>query len=153
MDWGDFLKTKRFLAQTFTLLIFLLTATYLGSGALSNLALASSDLQGQIYLYGEQHGVDKIIEKEFELWVDYYHNENMRHLFMEKSYYTAEFLNIWMRADNDEILDAVYNDWKGSPAYNPSIKEFYKLIDKSVLRQFFTVQTWVTNTKVLANAS
>jgi len=51
------------------------------------------------------------MDKEFELWHEYYNNKNMRHLFVELPYYTAEFLNIWMKSDSDEILDELYNDW------------------------------------------
>lgn len=83
---------------------------------------------GNIYLYGEQHGVEKIINKEFELWSEYYEKEDMRHLFIELPYYTAEFLNIWMQSDNDEILDEVYDDWRGTASYNQYNKEFYKKI-------------------------
>lgn len=85
---------------------------------------------GQIYLYGELHGCEKIMEREFELWYEYYHNEGLRHLFIEVPYYAAEFLNLWMKSDNDEILDNVYNDWQGTAAYNPYIKAFYKRIKR-----------------------
>ena len=37
---------------------------------------------GQIYLYGEQHAVEKILNREVEIWNDHYHNHNMRHLFV-----------------------------------------------------------------------
>lgn len=83
---------------------------------------------GQIYLYGETHGVEKIIDKEFELWYEYYHTQNMRHLFVELSYYTAEYLNIWMKSDNNDILDMLYNDWAGTAGQNPYSKEFYEKI-------------------------
>lgn len=84
----------------------------------------------RIYLYGEKHGEEKILEKEADLWYGYYHNEGLRHLFIEMPYYTAELLNLWMKSENDEILDAVYDDWKGSAAHNPSIKAFYQRIKK-----------------------
>ncbi len=83
---------------------------------------------GKIYLYGENHGVEEILEKELELWDEYYHKENMRHLFIEYPYYTAELLNLWMQSDNDDIIEELYKDWEGSPAHNPYIKEFYKKI-------------------------
>lgn len=83
---------------------------------------------GQIYLYGEQHGVEKIFEKELEIWGEYYTKDNMRHLFIESSYYDAEFLNLWMKSDNDDILEEIYNDWKGTAAYTTYTKEFYKKI-------------------------
>lgn len=92
---------------------------------------------GQIYLYGEQHGIDKILDKELELWNEHYHNENMRHLFVELPYYTAEFLNIWMQSDNDDILDAIYDDWAGTAGYDPSVKEFYRKIKNNYPETIF----------------
>jgi len=83
---------------------------------------------GQIYLYGESHGVKKILDKEFELWYDYYHTQGMRHLFIEYPYYTAEFLNIWMQSDEDEILNELYADWEGTQAQVPEVKEFLQKI-------------------------
>lgn len=84
--------------------------------------------KGQIYLYGEHHGIEKILEKEFELWHEYYYKDNMRHLFIEYPYYTAEFLNIWIQSDSDDILDELFEDWIGTASYKYSIKEFYKKI-------------------------
>lgn len=83
---------------------------------------------GQIYLYGEAHGVAKIMDKEYELWSDYYHNKGMRHLFVEQSYFAAEFLNLWMKADNDDILEALYQDSEGTESHTPYTKTFYKKI-------------------------
>ena len=85
----------------------------------------STETSGNIFLYGEQHGVEKIIDKEFELWSDYYHNDGMRHLFIENSYYGTEFLNLWMDADNDDILDDLFKDLVGTAADNPYSRQFY----------------------------
>ena len=63
---------------------------------------------GQIYLYGELHGNDNIYAAELEQWQSYYQEQNMRHLFVELPYYTAEFLNLWLQADNDDILNEIY---------------------------------------------
>lgn len=82
----------------------------------------------QIYLYGETHGVEKILNKEFELWNEYYSNKGMRHLFVELPYYTAELLNIWMQSENNNIMDSIYSDWTGTASYNPKVKEFYEKI-------------------------
>lgn len=87
-----------------------------------------SQNSGQIYLYGESHGVKKILEKEFELWYNYYHRQGMRHLFIEYPYYTGEFLNIWMQSDDNEILNEVYADLQGTQAQVPDVKEFYEKI-------------------------
>lgn len=83
---------------------------------------------GQIYLYGEQHGVDAILEKEFEIWHNHYHNDGMRHLFIEYPYYTAAFLNIWMKSDSDDVLNAIYDDLAGTAGQVPAAKDFYKQI-------------------------
>lgn len=86
---------------------------------------------GQIYLYGEQHGVKKILDREYEIWCDYYNNKNMRHLFVEDSYYSAEYLNLWMQSDNDDILDAIFEDIAGTAGATPDNKEFYQKIKKN----------------------
>ncbi len=85
---------------------------------------------GQIYLYGEQHGVAEILEKEFELWYNYYHKDGLRHLFVEYPYYTASLLNLWMQADNDDIFDELFNDWVGFPVHTPSTYDLYMKIKK-----------------------
>lgn len=86
---------------------------------------AEQTVTREIYLYGEQHANKTILDKEVEIWSDYYNNQNMRHLFVEQAYYTAEFLNLWMKQDNDDILNAIYEDWRGSAAYNPDVKAFF----------------------------
>ena len=92
---------------------------------------------GKIYLYGEAHGVKKILDSEIEIWGDYYMNDNMRHLFIESPYYTAEFLNIWMHSETDDILDDIYNDWSGTQAHNPHMKDFYKTIKEKYPETIF----------------
>ncbi len=92
---------------------------------------------GQIYLYGEEHGVKKTIKKEFELWQDYYDTQGMRHLFIEIPYYTAEFLNRWMQEDDDTILNAIYDDWDGTSAHNPNVKAFYQKIKQQCPETIF----------------
>lgn len=91
----------------------------------------------QIYLYGEHHGRSAIIEKEWELWQAHYNNEDVRHLFLEESYYAAEFLNVWMQSDNDDILDTLYDDWESTPGQVPAIKEFYRNIKRECPETIF----------------
>ncbi len=83
---------------------------------------------GTIYLYGEQHSSKHILDEEFSLWSDHYHNQGMRHLFIESGYPTAEFLNLWMKADNDEIWDMLYQNTEGTAAHSPEVAAFYKQI-------------------------
>lgn len=92
----------------------------------------SKSICWNIYLYSEKHGVKKFLDKEFELWYDYYYTQEMRHLFSEYPYYTAEFLNIWMQMDNNEILNEIFADIRGTLGVIPEAKEFYQKIKKGM---------------------
>lgn len=83
---------------------------------------------GQIYLYGEQHSNERILKEELRLWDQYYHEDGMRHLFIEDPYYTAEFLNLWMKAEDDSILDELFQDVEGTAVDSPQVKAFYQQI-------------------------
>lgn len=122
------MKNKRYFM--FVIAIILLTVLPACSDKTPSVDTANTQSQstGQIYLYGEEHGVEKILEKELELWGNYYTKENMRHLFVELPYYTGELLNLWIQSDSDDILEELYQDWEGTASYKPSIKEFYKKI-------------------------
>jgi hypothetical protein len=111
----------------FLIFIFNLTAFAACSDS-GNKAVFNTPATGQIYLYGEKHGVKKIMDKQLEIWREYYHNNNMRHLFVELPYYTAEFLNLWMKSAGDAILDEIYDDLAGTDAHVPYTKIFYKTI-------------------------
>ena len=82
----------------------------------------------QIFLYGEGHGVERIMNKQLEIWHEYYHQQKMRHLFIEFPYFTAEYFNIWMQSDSDDILEELFNEWAGTLAHNPNVLAFFKAI-------------------------
>ena len=82
---------------------------------------------GTIHLYGEVHGIADFYNKEIEIWKEYYENGN-RDLFVELPYYTAEFLNLWMKADDDEILNQIYNDIDGTASHTEDYLQFFKKI-------------------------
>lgn len=131
------MKHIKFFALVVVFLMLLTLAACSGKTASGNITASPSHALGQIYLYGEAHSVSKIQDKEFALWEDDYHNKNMRHLFIEMPYYTAEFLNVWMKSDSDVILEDIYEDWKGTQAYNPNVKEFFKKIKKACPETIF----------------
>lgn len=85
---------------------------------------------GEIFLYGEVHGSGAVMEKELALWQDHY-GDGCRHLFIEMPYYTAEFLNCWMKEEDEEILEALYRDWDGTQAHVESTLNFYREIKKT----------------------
>lgn len=83
---------------------------------------------GKIYFYGEAHGQEAILEYELEKWKTYYYEQGMRHLFIEFPYYTAEFLNLWMDAKDDTIINQLYEEWEGTASQVPCVKAFYQNI-------------------------
>lgn len=85
----------------------------------------------RIYLYGEQHGQELIIQKELELWNSCYHEYGMRHLFTEISYPMAQYLNIWMNSDDNSILDMIYKNLEGTLSHTQSNYNFYIYIKKN----------------------
>ncbi len=101
------------------------------------LSLSSLFAGGEIFLYGEQHGAKQILDYEVKLWSDYYHQQRMRHLFIEYPNYVAQLLNRWMVSDDDEILDTLYEEWKGSPSYNPTVKDFFKSVKEMCPQTIF----------------
>ena len=121
--------------------IFILS--YLGIGMLRSAtrggASHSSPVthSGQIFLYGEEHAAEAILKKEFELWSTYYHDDGMRDLFVELPYYSAEFLNLWMQSDRDDILDQLYQDWEGTAIHSQDVIDFYKQIKRECPETIF----------------
>lgn len=91
-------------------------------------AAKSGQSSGEIFLYGEKHSNKDILEKEFELWSSYYQNDGMRDLFVELPYYTAEYMNLWMKSEDDDILDLLYQDWSGTATHSQEVINFYKRI-------------------------
>lgn len=85
---------------------------------------------GQIFLYGEAHAEEKILERELQIWQEYY-QDGMRDLFIEYPHYTAQFLNMWMKAEDDKILDELYEDWNGSLGHFEVVRAFYKAIKEN----------------------
>jgi len=108
--------------------ILLCLAVFL-TGCADDAAATDALSTGQIYLYGESHGAEAILNRELELWRGHYNN-GLRHLFVELSHFTAAFLNLWMQADDDAILDALFSDWEGTSGHTPYALAFYQAIKR-----------------------
>lgn len=116
---------NRFACLKYAALALLLAAV------LAAALFAAANRTKQIYLYGEVHSAEIMLEKEFQLWDSYYHKAGMRDLFIEMPYYTAEFLNLWMQSDNDDILNQLFKDLEGTAAYFEATEKFYRKIKES----------------------
>ena len=104
-------------------------AAILLSGFLSRNPRSSQP--GQIYLYGEVHAHETIQNMELERWEQYYKEDGMRHLFMETSYCHAQFLNLWMQSDNNEILDSLLKKMQGTYGGSAEKRAFYLSIKEN----------------------
>lgn len=56
-----------------------------------------------VYLYGEDHDIKPIYNEELNILRDYY-KKGGRNYFLEYPHYCAQYLNLWMKSDNDEYL-------------------------------------------------
>ena len=92
--------------------------------------------QGQIYLYGEAHADSKCLEKELALWGEFYANGS-RHLFVEMPCYVAAYLNEWMHADSDDILNRLYHDSEGTQSHAQNVLDFYHQIKQNYPETIF----------------
>jgi hypothetical protein len=92
---------------------------------------------GHIHLYGERHGLEHMTNKHFESWYYYYTVHGFRHLILESSFFTAEFLNIWMQEDDDDILDAIFRDLRGTPGGTVYSREFFHRIKRELPETIF----------------
>ena len=88
------------------------------------------DVDSDVMLYGERHGVRKYYEIELELWKDCYRH-GMRSLFVELPYYSAEFLNLWMKEDSDEQIDLLFGEIEGTQSGNEYYYAFFHAIKES----------------------
>lgn len=86
---------------------------------------------GNIWLYGEAHGEEQILEMELNRWQKHYHEDGMRHLFVEIAYFSAAYLNLWMQSDNDTILYQLFDDWEGTSAGATANMDFYKAVKQA----------------------
>ena len=94
-------KTGRWKYAVPVLILVLILALL---GLLWNNVNNTSNSTDEIYLYGEWHSDSHILDRELEIWGEYY-KKGMRDLFVEYPYTDAQFLNLWMQADDDELLD------------------------------------------------
>lgn len=129
-------KRKIALLLALTLIVGLLSmaCSVFNSGATED----SISSPGQIYLLGEYEHSNPDMQDQIYAWWDYfYHEKGMRHYFLEDSYYGAQLLNLWMKADNDDILNEMYDDIVNTQAHSPVMIEFFKKIKENCPETIF----------------
>ncbi len=89
-----------------------------------------------ILICGEYHSVKQLCERELNIWGELYAN-GVRHLFMEHSYAFAQYLNEWMRADNDEILNMLFEKTAGTAGSSQVTWDFLQKIKSDYPKTIF----------------
>lgn len=110
---------------------FLLLAVSAAAGILLTMIDKPDDVypgdNTMIMLYGERHGEKVYYDAEIELWKGCY-DEGCRNLFVELPYYSAEFLNIWMKENSDSTLDKWFEEIAGTASSNEYYRSFFHSI-------------------------
>lgn len=110
-----------------TVIVFVLLATVCSISVAFDLNDGSADVypndDTKIMFYGESHGVKEYYDAESKLWQGYY-DEGCRNLFVELPYYSAEFLNVWMKEDSNGLLDVWFEEIDGTLSGNESYYDF-----------------------------
>lgn len=88
------------------------------------------------YLFGEIHGSEAVCLKEFEIWKEFY-DGGLRHLFLEIPYFEAQFLNLWIKSEDDSILDELWIDNEGTAGNSVFDREFFIKIKLSCPKTVF----------------
>lgn len=97
----------------------------------------SKESKEVMFLYGETHDYKGIKKVEADLWGKYYNEYGMRNLFMEYSYIDAQFLNMWMKSEDDKILNQLYDDFEGTFAHTEENLNFFKEIKEKYPETIF----------------
>ena len=86
------------------------TASYSEIDKLENLNINRTPKgnKGQIFIFGEAHGDQGILEEELKIRDNYYNNYGLRHLFIEFSIIWAGRLNLYMKSPNDDIWNSMF---------------------------------------------
>lgn len=132
--------TKSLISLMFITILLISGCTTQATADFSSTLLQSGEVKpytGKIYLYGEEHGVKELYEEEFNIWKNFYNENHMRHLFIETSYFMAEYLNLWMKSDDDTIIMQIYDDIQGSQGHNMHFINFFKQIKKELPETVF----------------
>ena len=130
-------KRQTLTVEKIILLFFIALATLITTASCASIDTRAERSTGQIFLYGEAHGDPRIMDRQLEIWREYYHNQNMRHLFIEAGFFAAELLNRWMQSDNDDILYELFDDWTGTAKHIPHTLVFYRTIKREFPETIF----------------
>jgi hypothetical protein len=82
------------------------------------------------------HGYKSILDSEYKTWYACY-SEGQRHLFIEYPYYAAEFMNLWIKSDSDELLDELFDAQAGTAGNSEYNYAFYKKIKEELPETVF----------------
>lgn len=129
------MKKKICTIITFTLIIFFMLAFEVLEYLTTSKNYSPKE-KANIHLYGESHGEPQFYQKELEAWGKFY-SKGYRALFVELPYYSAEFLNLWLQADDDAILNQFYDDIDGTLTHVEEYLDFLHTIKNNYPQTIF----------------
>lgn len=127
-------RIKTILALTIIMIVFIGISVFVDFNTPKSY---KPDNNATIELYGESHGMKEFYDVEFAAWKEYYEQEGMRDLFVELPYYTAEFLNVWMQEENDDIIKQIFDDINGTASHTTDYIDFFKRIKEECPETIF----------------
>ena len=126
------MKKVKWLLSLLLAVVMLLSACATQGGT----ANKEEKLKPGILLCGEGHSDQRCIDRELELWDEFY-SKGARHLFLEDSYASSKLLNDWMKAEDDEIFDALFENSKGTQGYSQVMSDFFHNIKENYPETIF----------------
>ena len=130
------MSQKRYFQCLFSSILILVLVAISPVTAATNKAKKADSSEVRIFLVAERHAEPAIVQKELELWQNFY-NQGMRHLFIESGYCSTQLLNKWMHEENDEILMMIYDNIEGTLAHAQCTLDFYHSIKTNMPETIF----------------
>lgn len=126
------MKQKFWLAAAGAVLLLslCLTACVPANEAATASSQAEPEAAGTVYLYGEEHAKEELIQQELELWENLY-AAGARNLFLEDGYASAQLLNRWMQAEDDTLLNEHFKAVQGTLGGSEVYRTFYEQIKQN----------------------
>ena len=126
------MKQKLWLAAAGAALLLglCLTACTTANEAATVSSQTEPEAAGTVYLYGEEHAKEELIQQELELWENLYAT-GARDLFLEDGYASAQLLNQWMQAEDDALLNEHFKAVQGTLGGSEVYRTFYEQIKQN----------------------
>ncbi|KPU27706.1 hypothetical protein TR13x_04075 [Caloranaerobacter sp. TR13] len=103
----------------------------LKDGSLTGLSIFDNDIDKyDVFLAGESHAIAKNYDIQLALLKYFNQKADVRYLLGEMGYSKSAFINEYMETGNEELLELIYRNLKGTASWNKESYEFWKKLRK-----------------------